>query len=170
VRIPIHISQTASRCLFSLTAMQSIASQKMHDPTSSPISNALKRRWIRGSIASGRIAPLRMSIGIRSMSTTAKSEIRNSTDIAFLPPRDWITTSRSLKTCILLLTQNRSAKCCESEVHRRTTADSSFTTPELHPKEQRPLFGDPGTEMRLGPRSLLMNVPKWDRFPSPLRG
>jgi hypothetical protein len=31
-----------------------------------------------------------------------------------------------------------------------------LTTPNLHPKEQRPLFGDPGTEKRLGPRSLRM--------------
>jgi len=28
-----------------------------------------------------------------------------------------------------------------------------LTTPNLHPKEQRPLFGDPGTEKRLGPHS-----------------
>ena len=31
-----------------------------------------------------------------------------------------------------------------------------LTTPNLHPKEQRPLFGDPGTEKRLGPLSLRM--------------
>jgi hypothetical protein len=33
-----------------------------------------------------------------------------------------------------------------------------LTTPKLHPKEQRPLFGDPGTEKRLGPRSLRMTA------------
>jgi hypothetical protein len=27
---------------------------------------------------------------------------------------------------------------------QKATADSSLTTPKLHPKEQRPLFGDPG--------------------------
>jgi hypothetical protein len=31
-----------------------------------------------------------------------------------------------------------------------------LTTPNLHPKEQRSLFGDPGTEKRLGSRSLGM--------------
>jgi hypothetical protein len=31
-----------------------------------------------------------------------------------------------------------------------------LTTPKLHPKEPRPLFGDPGTEKRLGSRSLRM--------------
>jgi hypothetical protein len=31
-----------------------------------------------------------------------------------------------------------------------------LTTPKLHPKEQRSLFGDPGTEERLGPFSLRM--------------
>ena len=29
-----------------------------------------------------------------------------------------------------------------------------LTTPKLHPKEQRSLFGGPGTEKRLGPLSL----------------
>ena len=33
-----------------------------------------------------------------------------------------------------------------------------LTTPELHPKEQRPLFGDPGTERRSGSRSLRMTA------------
>ena len=31
-----------------------------------------------------------------------------------------------------------------------------LTTPKLHPKEQRSLFGPPGTERRLGPLSLRM--------------
>jgi len=31
-----------------------------------------------------------------------------------------------------------------------------LTTPKLHPKEQRSLFGDPGTEKRFGPLSLRM--------------
>src|SRR5580698_398143 len=31
-----------------------------------------------------------------------------------------------------------------------------LTTPNLHPKEHRPLFGDPGTERRLGRGSLRM--------------
>jgi hypothetical protein len=33
-----------------------------------------------------------------------------------------------------------------------------LTTPDLHPKEQRPLFGDPGSERRSGPRSLRMTA------------
>jgi hypothetical protein len=33
-----------------------------------------------------------------------------------------------------------------------------LTTPKLHPKEQRSLFGDPGTEERLGPLSLRMTA------------
>jgi hypothetical protein len=33
-----------------------------------------------------------------------------------------------------------------------------LTTPKLHPKEQRSLFGDPGTEKRLGPLSLRMTA------------
>jgi hypothetical protein len=33
-----------------------------------------------------------------------------------------------------------------------------LTTPDLHPKEQRPLFGNPGTEKRSGPRSLRMTA------------
>jgi hypothetical protein len=33
-----------------------------------------------------------------------------------------------------------------------------LTTPKLHPKEHRPLFGDPGTEKRLGPLSLRMTA------------
>src|ERR1700722_3899778 len=33
---------------------------------------------------------------------------------------------------------------------RNATADPSTHHPKLHPKEQRPLFGDPGTEVRLG--------------------
>jgi len=33
-----------------------------------------------------------------------------------------------------------------------------LTTPELHSKEQRPLFGNPGTERRSGPRSLRMTA------------
>ena len=37
-----------------------------------------------------------------------------------------------------------------------------LTTPKLHPKEHRPLFGDPGTEKRLGPfRSGSLFTP-WD--------
>jgi len=44
-----------------------------------------------------------------------------------------------------------------SEIRGGRKADSSLTTPELHPKEQRPLFGNPGTEIRSEPRSLLMN-------------
>ena len=33
-----------------------------------------------------------------------------------------------------------------------------LTTPNLHPKEQRPLFWDPGTEERLGPLWLRMTA------------
>ena len=33
-----------------------------------------------------------------------------------------------------------------------------LTTPKLHPKEQRSLFEDPGTEKRLGPLSLRMTT------------
>ena len=39
-----------------------------------------------------------------------------------------------------------------------------LTTPKLHPREQRPLFGDPGTEKRLGPRSLDDTIERWARF------
>ena len=33
---------------------------------------------------------------------------------------------------------------------RREKADSSLTTPKLHPKEQRPFFEDPGLKKALG--------------------
>ena len=33
-----------------------------------------------------------------------------------------------------------------------------LTTPKLHPREQRSLFGGPGTEKRLGPLSLGMTA------------
>ena len=44
------------------------------------------------------------------------------------------------------LTRLRSGQEIQKQVLR-------LTTPTLHPKEQRPLFGDPGTEKRLGPHS-----------------
>ena len=33
-----------------------------------------------------------------------------------------------------------------------------LTTPKLHPRERRSLFGGPGTEKRLGPLSLWMTA------------